>query len=226
MGSPDIKNKLTWHTETLPSETLRALDLLAGWDWLKKSDWYLAGRIALALYAGHRQSIDLDFFTPRGTFSTGPHLNYFKNTAWKTTVSEKGTIYGTLLQAKVSFISYPFFKRGDMPQWYGNVRVLTPGDIAVMKIIAISQRGRKRDFIDLFWYAQNHEPLITVIKKLPIQYPTVAHNYHHILESMMYFIDAEADPMPTLFFNADWKTVKAYFQKEIPKIAKELLQLE
>jgi len=47
-----------------------------------------------------------------------------------------------------------------------------------------------------------------------------------ILESMMYFIDAEADPMPTLFFNADWKTVKAYFQKEIPKIAKELLQLE
>lgn len=226
MGSPDIKNKLIWHTEILPSETLRALDLLASWDWLKKSDWYLAGGTALALYAGHRQSIDLDFFSPRGTFSTGPLLNYFKNTTWKTTVSEKGTVYGTLLQAKVSFIAYPFFKRSDMPQWYGNVRVLTPGDIAVMKTIAISQRGRKRDFVDLFWYVQNHEPLGTVIKKLPIQYPTVAHNYHHILESMMYFTDAEADPMPTLFFKADWKTIKAYFKKEIPKIAKELLQLE
>lgn len=225
MASSDIKDNINWHTETLPFATLQALNLLAKQTWLKE-DWYLAGGTALALYAGHRQSIDLDFFTPEGTFQTGPLLDHFKDMDWETTIDKEGTVYGVLAGAKVSFIAYPFFKPVESPQWYENVRVLTLADIAVMKVIAISQRGRKRDFVDLFWYVQNKEPLIAVIKKLPVQYPNIAHNYHHILESMMYFADAEADPMPKLFFDADWKTIKAYFQKEIPNIARELLQLE
>ena len=65
-----------------------------------------------------------------------------------------------------------------------------------------------------------------MIRRLPDQYPTVAHDFHHILKSMMYFADAEADPMPTLFFKADWKTIKAYFQKVVPEITKELLRLK
>ncbi|MBI4128310.1 MAG: nucleotidyl transferase AbiEii/AbiGii toxin family protein, partial [Parcubacteria group bacterium] len=69
-------------------------------------------------------------------------------------------------------------------------------DIAVMKIIVISQRGRKRDFVDLYWYAQHVEPLGAVLERLPDQYPTVAHDYHHILKSLIYFADAEEDPMP------------------------------
>lgn len=214
---------MIWRRNALPSQTLKALDLLSKQKWLKKSDWYLAGGTALALHAGHRQSIDLDFFTPRGTFSTGPLLNHFKNMEWKTNVSEKGTVYGTLLTAKISFIAYPFFRYVEPPQWYDNVRILKPADIAVMKIIAISQRGRKRDFVDLFWCAQNCESLVSIIKKLPEQYPDIAHNYHHILQSLMYFEDAEADPMPKLFFKADWKTVKSYFKREVPKIARELL---
>lgn len=226
MARPDIKNNIVWDTKTLSPETLRALNLLASWSWLKKEDWYLAGGTALALYTGHRQSIDLDFFTPRGTFATGPLLDHFKDSKWKTTVAEKGTVYGALLRTKISFIAYPFFKRAESPQWYGNVRVLTVADIAVMKVIAISQRGRKRDFVDLFWYAQNREPLIAVMRKLPIQYQNIAHNYHHILESMMYFNDADEDPMPEIFFDASWKDIKTYFQKEVPHIAKVLLRLD
>lgn len=214
---------MIWRRNVLPSQTLKALDLLSEQKWLKKSDWYLAGGTALALNAGHRQSLDLDFFTARGTFSTGPLLNHFKNMEWETDVSEKGTVYGTLLTAKISFIAYPFFRYVEPPQWYDNVRVLKPADIAVMKIIAISQRGRKRDFVDLFWCVQNCESLVSIIKKLPGQYPKIAHNYHHILESLMYFEDAEADPMPKLFFKADWKTIKSYFRREIPKIARELI---
>lgn len=226
MEGSHLKRKLEWHIEVLPKETVRALDFLAGQKWMRRSDWYLAGGTSLALYAGHRQSLDLDFFSPRGTFATGPLLKHFQDNEWETTVEERGTVYGILYNAKISFIAYPFFRYVEQPMWYGNVRVLTPADIAVMKIIAVSQRGRKRDFVDLFWYVHNNEPLTAVLKKLPRQYPTITHNYHHILESLMYFADAEDDPMPKLFFDADWKTIKAYFQKEIPKIAKELLRLE
>lgn len=84
---------------------------------------------------------------------------------------------------------------------------------------------RALDFIDLYWYALNHEPLENVILRLPEQYPAVAHDFQHILKSMMYFADAEADPMPKLFFKADWNGIKRYFRREVPRISRVLLGL-
>jgi len=41
----------------------------------------------------------------------------------------------------------------------------------------------------------------------------------------VYFEDAESDPMPKLYFKADWAGIKSYFRREVPKITKELLLL-
>ena len=51
----------SWHYETLPRRTQKALMFLSGEKWLKESGWYLAGGTALALSTGHRKSLDLDF---------------------------------------------------------------------------------------------------------------------------------------------------------------------
>jgi hypothetical protein len=131
-----------------------------------------------------------------------------------------------MLGAKVSFIAYPFF----IPQTnfikYGAINILEASDIAIMKIIAISQRGRKRDFYDLFWCIKNIASLESLVKKLKEQYPSVAHNYHHILNSLVYFEDAENDPDPELNFAANWNEVKDYFKDEIPKILKKIMELK
>ena len=95
-----------------------------------------------------------------------------------------------------------------------------------MKVITISQRGRKRDFIDLYWCAKNIEPLYEIIMRLKTQYPTVSHNYHHILKSLVYFPDAENDPMPSLYFDVSWTAVKIFFQKEIPGITNIIMKLD
>lgn len=139
-------------------------------------------------------------------------------------MNRKNTLYGELLNAKVSFIAYPFFVPKQKVTEYGSVRVLSPLDIAVMKIIAISQRGRKRDFFDLYWCANNIEPIEDIIKRLKIQYPSVAHDYHHILKALIYFEDAEQDPEPEIYFDADWEKVKKFFIKEIPLIANRLIR--
>jgi len=152
-------------------------------------------------------------------------LRHFGNKQWRTSLAREGTVYGELAGAKISFIAYPFFLPKEPLLSYGAVRMLSPRDIAVMKIIAISQRGRKRDFVDLYWYCKNREPLLDVVRRLPAQYPAVAHDYHHILKALMYFEDAEADPLPRLFFDADWKRIKAYFRTEVPPVAKETLRL-
>ena len=108
---------------------------------------------------------------------------------------------------------------------YGFVEMLDKDDIAVMKIIAISQRGRKRDFVDLYWYVKNIAPLHSVLGKLKKQYPNIAHNFHHIIKSLTYFDDADKDPMPPLLFEVSWDGVKKFFREEAVKTAKELLGL-
>ena len=218
--------KLDWHYETLPNETKKALDFLSTQSWFSQTGWYLAGGTALALQAGHRKSFDLDFFTEKKDFDEKEVLAYFKdNEDWVTEVERKNTIYGELFKAKISFIAYPFFMPKQQMSWHGKIKVMHPMDIGVMKITAVSQRGRKRDFFDLYWCAHNIEPMEKIIGRLQAQYPSVAHDYHHILKSLVYFEDAESDPEPEIYFKADWGTVKNFFITEIPIIASKVMNL-
>ena len=219
----DSSDVTAWHLETLPGETLAALDALSKEVWLADSPWYLAGGTALALAAGHRASVDLDFFTPEKSFSLATMTGHLSMPGWTSDILQDDTIYGRLHGAQVSFIAYPFFIPRAPKRSYGSIVVLAPEDVAVMKIVAISQRGRKRDFVDLFWYCLHQEPLETVLKRLPDQYPSVAHDYHHILKSLTYFADAEEDPMPDLRFKAEWEEVKRYFLTEVSRAAKSLV---
>lgn len=136
------------HLDALPITTRKAFLHSIHLPFFSSSGWYLAGGTALALQVGHRQSVDLDFFTSQETFS------------------EKAAAE-TL-------------------------------DIAVMKVVAISQRGRKRDFIDLYWLCRHQLTLLESIERAERQY-NVKQNRNHLLKSLVYFEDAEADPMPTLF---------------------------
>ena len=222
----NAQNKIAWHFSALPAKTKKALDFLSDQKWLENSGWYLAGGTALALQAGHRKSVDLDFFTQAKDFNNVALLNRFSNNKnWKTTINLEGTVYGELFGAKISFIAYPFFIPKQECVKYGVVRIIQPIDVAVMKIVAISQRGRKRDFFDLYWCVKNIEPLEETMRRLKKQYPAVAHDYHHILKSLVYFSDAENDPAPEISFKASWAEVKKFFAKEVPIVAHKLLSL-
>jgi predicted nucleotidyltransferase component of viral defense system len=221
---PASRKQIESNFSIIPSETKKAFVFLSEQAWLGEGSWYLAGGTALALQAGNRRSVDLDFFTTQKDFDTSALLNNFLgNDDWTTTLQKENTIYGELCNAKISFIAYPFFiPKQDFIQ-YGSIKILQPLDIAVMKIIAISQRGRKRDFFDLYWCAKNREPLENLVKKIKEQYPFVAHDYHHILKSLVYFEDAESDPAPVIFFEADWKGIKDFFKKEIVSITDKII---
>jgi len=217
-----------FHLEVLPHETQQAFDVYTKFEFLRSSGWYLAGGTALALQVGHRRSVDLDFFTEERTFDVEALERLLIELGdWTTTHAEKGTLYGLLLGAKTSFIAYPFFRPSGSYVQCGTIRILSPDDIAAMKIIAVSQRGKKRDFIDLYWYAAVHGASIEgAIRRAIAQYPEQEHSVAHFLKSLAYFNDAEDDPMPELFFKANWEEVKAYFRRELPPIAETLLELK
>lgn len=212
--------------DILPKSTKGAFLLSVNFNFLPCKKWYLAGGTALALQVGHRQSVDLDFFTSAPEFNeTELERELTKIKGWSTTLREKGTIYGTLAGAKISFIAYPFFKPSTKKNKCGKICIIYPDDIAAMKIAAISQRGRKRDFVDLYWYCVNMRPLKDVVQHALHKYPGQEHNLPHFLKSLVYFDDAESDPMPRLFFKANWKTIKAYFCNEVKSIANEMINV-
>lgn len=218
--------KINLFFDILPSETKKAFDFLSKQSWLDGNNWYLAGGTALALQANHRKSYDLDFFTAKRNFDNEELLNNFsKVLSWEISINKKNTIYGKLYNAKASFIAYPFFVPKQDFIKYGTVDILNKRDIGVMKIVAISQRGRKRDFFDLYWCAKNIDSLENLVKSLKEQYPAVAHDYHHILKSLVYFDDAESDPDLELNFSASWPQVKEYFETAVPIITESILGL-
>ncbi len=207
----------------IPRATQKALNLLSKQNWIRKNDWYLAGGTALTLQFDHRKSVDLDFFTQHKNFDAESISTSLFPYKWVVTRTDKGTLYGELGGAKISFIAYPQFVPKQPFITYENINILDAKDIAVMKIIAISQRGKKRDFFDLYWYITKKEPLLTVIERVATQYPNLEHNYHHILKSLIFFEEAEEDPNPQIFFDATWKKVKQYFLKVVPDIANKFL---
>lgn len=210
----------------LPGATRKTFKYCTTQQIFSKSKWYLAGGTALALQVGHRQSVDLDFFTPLKGFSeVSVERSLLASGHWETTFRERGTIYGKLMKTKVSFIAYPFFVPASPMLKCGTVNIITPSDIAAMKIIAVSQRGRKRDFVDIYWYCKNKEPLDEIIQRAIAQYPGQKHNMPHFLKSLTYFADAESDPMPEVFFDADWSKIKKFFEREVPMVAIKLLKL-
>lgn len=216
----------SFHFDVLPKATLRALQKCAEVSFFSKSKWYLAGGTALALQVGHRKSVDLDFFTEKKNFDPKIIEKLLNSHGkWITTSVSDGTLYGEFLGAKMSFISYPFFMPAMPMRKYGTVSMITPFDIAVMKIMAISQRGRKRDFFDLYWICQNGQVLSEILSRVHKQY-TIHQNIAHILKALVYFEDAESDPEPEIYFKASWNTVKRFFRKEIPIIAKKVMGLK
>jgi hypothetical protein len=225
MATPAKKLKeAELNLKILPPKTKKAFFYCAeNFSWLDNYGLYLAGGTALALQAGHRQSVDLDFFTQKNNFSNASiQRKLMAGGGWELTYVEDGTIYGKIIGAKISLIAYPFFIPAKPFLKFGNMKILSKEDIAVMKIIAISQRGRKRDFVDLFWYFKNCESLMDVLDRVKTQYPGQEHNLHHIVKSLVYFADAEKDPMPALFFSASWKGIKKYFEAEVRRASKSL----
>jgi len=211
--------------DVLPDETQKAFVACTSFDFLQSDNWYLAGGTGLALQVGHRRSFDLDFFTEKKDFEvTFVERLLLEKGDWVTTHSDRGTLYGLFKGAKMSFIAYPFFRPSSAHVQCGTVRILVPDDIAAMKIVALSQRGKKRDFVDLYWYGAIHKGSLTdTLQRTVAQYPDKKHSLPHFIKSLAYFADAEEDPMPQLFFEATWDSIKKYFERAAVEAAREML---
>ena len=210
--------------KVLPGKTKDILALLGESDILPEKT-YLAGGTACALQLGHRVSYDLDYFTTN-KFSINIVLEKIKNLNHNFILEREAeqTILGSFPEIKFSLFYYPYELLEETVNCNGN-NLASLKDIAAMKINAVSDRGTKRDFVDLYFIMQNKNySLDLVLQFYDEKFSTLSANREHILKSLTYFDDAENSDVPNMLVNYDWQKIKAFFISKAKKYQAELLK--
>ena len=209
------------HFKCLPPETWALLKKLN--KIVRTHELVLAGGTGLALQIGHRISVDLDFFTQKA-FSVEKVFQEMKlrNLNPKVLEESEGSLTVTIDGTKMSMFRYPYPFVEEIKETHG-VPVAGVIDIATMKIIAISQRGAKRDFIDLYFVLQD-TPFRKVAENMVRRFGTDRVNPVHIGKSLVYFSDADADPEPRFLSKEkpSWDKVKKFFVKNVQQMVLDM----
>lgn len=197
-------------TRTIEPGTLGLLNQLMSMPSLDQ--FSLVGGTALALQLGHRLSIDLDLFTL---------LPFDKNELvevlteeFEVSVESEGTtmLITNLNGVKVDFVrmSYPLLFPALNIE---GIRMLELRDIAPMKLKAVTQRGSKKDFFDIF-FLLDRLPLTDMLQLFLEKFKQ--HEIFHVVKSLTYFEDAEKQPDPLVFDKSvSWQVVKTVVRKAV-----------
>lgn len=184
--------------------------------------FYLAGGSAAALHLGHRISVDLDFFTTRDHYEAEPLTQQLRTIGhFSIQQQSRGTLIGSLAGVRVSFFSYPYPLLMQTVDLDG-VAIAHLLDIALMKLIAISQRGTKRDFVDLYFICQQGYQLDDLLRRVAGKYQGVSYSTYHLVRALAYFVDAEEDEPPSMLVPLDWSEVKRFFEDQVQYLMQRL----
>lgn len=167
-------------------------------------DTRLVGGTALALQIGHRRSDDLDCF---GRVELEP-AEVTQELKTYGPVSVRGSnrrmqryvVRG--VQLDVVDYDYPWL---DAPVHSDGIRLASCRDIAAMKLAAITNRGGRKDFVDVFFLLQTFslaDMLAFYARKFS------EGSAFAVLKSLVFFDDAEDEPMPAMLTPFDWAVAR------------------
>ena len=201
--------------QAIAKSALRALELVARADLTPK--FYMAGGTAASIQIGHRLSVDLDYFSQTEFKSEILVDSLLSNSIDISNIETlKGTLHCVIENTKVSFLRYRYNLLFDTAT-FGRTDIASLCDIALMKMIAITSRGAKKDFIDLYFILQQM-PLSYILDNFPKKYPLKEIDPYCYIKGLTYFDDAQNDPMPHMLMPCDWEEVKNYFQNAVREL--------
>jgi len=208
---------MTFFPLTLPAKTARLLKLFSE----KKPDFlssfYLSGGTALSLQLGHRESEDLDFFSEQSFEPDALEKQLLSYGALAETELVKGTLNTYLDGVKLQFLLYPYRLIEPLVEW-GSTRLSSVIDIACTKLQTVGMRGSKKDFIDIYFILQ-HFSLPELLEYTKKKYAESDYSETHILKSLVYFDDAEDQPMPRMHQDVSWEQVMRSIIKAVKSIS-------
>lgn len=191
------------HYKTIDPEALALLKALM--KVREFNELILVGGTSLALQIGHRKSIYIDLFGKLNIddyqFST--ILNEFGKI---TQLNNSKNIKSYLInRVKIDFVNYPY-PWIDSYILENGIRLARKTDIAAMKLAAITGRGTKKDFIDIFSLLNYYS-----LEQMFEFYHKKFHDGSEfmVLKSLTYFEDAEIEELPVLLHTMNWDEIKS-----------------
>lgn len=188
------------------------------------SNFYLAGGTGLALMLGHRTSCDLDFFTEQSFRNDLIKRDMDPVGLFEVFQDSAGTLEGVCGKTRLTFIQYPYPVIGPESA-FEKIRIASIPDIAAMKLSAVSSRGSRKDFIDLFFIKDRME-WQAIVEAYQRKFHDSGYNLAHLIKSLGWFEDAEKEPMPDMILECNWDDVKVFFRERQMEMARSVLGMK
>lgn len=169
------------------------------------AEHFLVGGTGLALQMGHRLSVDLDLFTHHA-FEAEPLLETLRDhydIQPLTTTNIIFIVVANGIKVDCVHFRYPFA----FPLLIEDgIRLADMRDVAPMKLDAVTKRGSKKDFVDMYYLFERFSPE----QVLDWYNQMFRHSTSfHVIRSLTYFEDAEKTEMPVVFDpKVTWSAVK------------------
>jgi hypothetical protein len=113
---------------------------------------------------------------------------------------------------KLQFLEYPYRLLEPFVVWE-EIPLSSVEDIACTKLQTVSMRGSKKDFIDLYFLLQQ-TTLNTLLDDTKKKYAESDYSETHILKSLVYFDDADEQPIPQMHKDVSWEQVKKQLSRQ------------
>jgi predicted nucleotidyltransferase component of viral defense system len=195
--------------ETIDAATLQLLKELQDVDVFQ--DLRLVGGTSLALQLGHRKSIDLGFFG-KVDFEQIDVKEVFGKFETVTAIKKSKNInIFEINGVKVDFVNYNYPWLQDL-LIEDDLRLAQKKDIAAMKIAAITGRGSKKDFVDLY-YLLNEFSIEQILGFYKQKYLDASEFI--ALKSLSYFDDANEDLPLDMLKDISWENVKKRIRTQV-----------
>jgi hypothetical protein len=210
---------MRWHKEVLERPQLRVLKAMG--PAMTRAGLYLGGGTAVALHLGHRRSDDLDWF---GQAERGDMLSLVAELAkggleLEVEDVQRGTVHGSVSGMRTSVLTYayPFLNPPSRASGLG-CKVASLEDLAAMKLSAVTQRGSRKDFLDVFAIGLERIPLPDMLELYSQRYRI--ENLAHVLIGLTYFDDADKDSMPLMLWDVGWAEVKRALREWVKELTR------
>jgi len=198
------------HVEVMRSDQARVLERLSSLT--EELGFYLAGGTSVALHLGHRRSYDLDWFSPTEPKDSASLVERLRSLglAVEVLASGPGTLHVRADGVLVTFLRYGYeLLETPVREPASGALVAGPADLVAMKLVALAQRGSKKDFVDILALHDAGWSLPRMLDALRRKFGVIDEGSVYL--SLTYFDDADVEPMPEMLAPLSWKRVRERF---------------
>ena len=200
------------HKEVLTEEQLELLPLIRKFS----KTFGMVGGTAIALYIGHRRSIDFDLFSLRDFDNGAIRKKIAKSYSIERVVTDQAGHYTVIIKGvRLTFFHYPY-RVAFSKHFEDYITMPSLLTLAAMKAHALGRRAKWKDYVDLYFIIKDHYDIGDIAKKA---HQLFGNEFNEkLLRTQLAYFD-DVDYREAVEYVGDFKTSDAIVKKGLTKFS-------